>query len=265
MYYYPQQQPAIYNNGGMYNIPPNPIGNIAPIGYGGYNNGYYTGQYSYYNPYYIQQQRAIQLAQQREAQRVESGIFKKLQTASASFLGYELTEEDLKRYDVVYDEDIVSDFGIGDQEEYYRLKQIDDYKRSMQQKIIQMQGDLVPCISSQAVAYCNAYNQMHEKAKKEIPDNVGLLEYLEKYAPKKYMEALEHDQRKVQADLTKTYNKVDYKELIDRSRGIYKSVFNPDANIDDQEIKLPNFISEKTMQERRKRFLAQLKICGGTM
>jgi len=266
MYYYPQQQIPMYNNnfGGMSYIPPNPIGNITPLGYGGYNNGYYTGNYNIYNPYNLIQQRELQLAQQREVQRIQNDVFKKLHMASASFLGYEVTEDDLSKYNIV-NEDDVSDLSYSEQETYYKLKQKEDYMRYHQQQIISMQGNTVPCMSALGYAYAKAYYEINQKNKKEIPDDVGLAEYLEKYAPKKYLEALEYEQKQAQLDLTRIYNKADYNELLKRHRStkIFGDVFNPEVSIDDQEIKLPHKISDQLRQERRKKFLDAILKGGG--
>lgn len=256
MQYYPQS--SAYNIGGMSPyIPPNPIGNITPLGYGGTYGGYYTGNYNSYNPYYLQQQRELQLAQQREVQRTESSIFKKLYKASSTYLGLEINQEDLDKFDPQFDEDITKDFDSEELQEYYRLQRLDEYKQYNQQQIINMQGNSVPCINATGIAYLNSYNQMNQQAKEEISDDVGLVEYLEKYAPRKYMEAAEADQKRAQADLTKLYNKGDYNELIKKHENSMfgSSVFNPDASIDDQEIRLPNLISEQTRQERRRQFL----------
>jgi hypothetical protein len=259
MYYYPQ---PMNNYGGMSSyIPSNPIGNIAPLGYGGSYGGYYTGNYQRYNPYYLQQQREIQLAQQREAQRTESSIFKKLYKASATCLGMEVTEEDLSRFDPVYEEDLTNDLDPDELREYYQLQNQERYLDYHKQQIIAMQGNTTQCVSATGAAYANGYAKMYEQARKEIPSDVGLAEYLEKYAPKKYMEALEADQKRNQADLSKLYDKGDYNELIKRHKDsmFNSNVFKPEANIDDQEIKLPVMISEKTRQERRQQFLAMLK------
>lgn len=265
MQYYPQQQQPMYNYGGMSPyIPSNPIGNIAPLGYGGLYGGYYTGNYNKYNPYYLQQQQEIQLAQQREAQRTESSLFKRLYKASSTCLGLEVTEEALSQFDPQFEEDITAGLNHEELQKYYSLQQREQYMNYHQQQIIAMQGNGVPCVSSEGAAYNNAYHQMFEKAKKEIPDDVGLAEYLEKYAPKKLMEAYEADQKRAQADLTKLYNKSDYNELIKTNRSMFgSSVFNPDASIDDQEIRLPNLISEQTRQERRKQFLNAIIGNGG--
>lgn len=264
MQYYPQQQP-MNNYGGMpMCIPSNPIGNIAPLGYGGMYGGYYTGNYNRYDPYYLQQQKELQLAQQREDQRTQSSIFKKLYKTSSNCLGLAITEEDLGRFDPQFDEDLTTGMNQEEMETYYYLQRRDEYMNYHQQQISAMQGNSIPCMSTQGYAYNQAYNQMYDKAKKEIPDDVGLAEYLEKYAPKKIMEAYEQDQKKAQADLTKLYNKTDYNELIKSNRSIFGStVFNPDASIDDQEIRLPNLISERTRQERRAQFLNAIVGNGG--
>lgn len=266
MVYYPQQ--TSYNNGGMFqSIPPNPIGNISPIGFGGYNNGYYTGNYNQFNPYAIQQQRELQLAQQREVQRNESTIFKKLHKASCSYNEFEIKDEDLRRYDPSFEQQNNDIEGLNQNEldEYYSLLRQDQYKQNQQQFIIQMQMQpQMPYINPIGVAYANAYYEINQKAKKEIPNDVGLVEYLEKYAPKQYIEALEYESRKSQADLTKLYNKTDYNKLLNMHKtSLFGDVFNPDATIDDQEIRLPNLISQKTRQERRKQFLDTIMNGGG--
>lgn len=262
MHYNPQQGSNI---GGMYNnIPPNPIGHICPIGYGGYNNGYYNSNYNRYDPYKIQQQYEIQLAQQRESERHQSSMLKKLQKSSSTYLGLELTEEELRKYDIVNEEDITKDFSYEEKQKYYSLLAQEEYRKYQRNIIINMQGNSRPYINNTNAII---FNNMYEKAKKEIPDDVGLVEYLEKYAPGKYVEALMADQLAKQRDLRRVYNSADYGKLINIHKStppsMFGNVFNPNASIEDQEIRLPNFISEQTRQERRQRFLDSIMKNGG--
>jgi hypothetical protein len=253
MFYNPQEQPIMYHNGGMY-MPPNPIGNIAPIGYGGYNGSYYTGNYASYNPYYIQQQKEIQIAQQRESQRIQNSILKKLYRSSAKCLHYEIDEETLSQFDEP--EDITDGLTWEEKLKYDKLLK-EEQRLSEHQQIISIQQNMVPSMSMAGYMYSNAYSDMSQKAKEEVPDDVGLVEYLENYAPKKYIETMDYNQKQAQYDLTQIYNKEDYNKLVtSRKTSLFgNSVFNPEATIDDQEIKLPNFISERTRQERRKMFI----------
>lgn len=264
MYYHPQ---STQNNiGGIYNIPPSPIGNTSPIGYGGYTNGYYSNSnYNRHNPYFIQQQREIQMAQQRESQRAQSSILKKLHKASATYRGEEVTEEELSMYDPPSPvEDMVRDFTYDEKMEYYKLLEIEQNKKLQQDRVLELEGTTVPFVNTRN----NAYLMMCQQAKEEIPNDVGLVEYLDKYAPLKYIEAMKNDEREKQKDLTSVYNKADYGKLlgIHKASPMFGNALNPDASIDDQTIRLPTYISDKAKQERRAKFLESImKMKGGGM
>ena len=97
-------------------------------------------------------------------------------------------------------------------------------------------------------------DRIYEQQRKEVPEDVTVQEYFEKYAQRDYMKAIEYEQRKVQ-NTSKLYNKSDYNALIDKHKStLFGNVLNPNVSIEDQEIKLPTYISDQQRQERRKRF-----------
>lgn len=273
MYYNPQQN--AYNNlaGMSYGVPANcspymrTIGgynsNIVPMGYG-YNGGYYSGYYNQYNPYQIKQQQEMMLAQQREAQRQQSDIFQSLCRCSAYYQYGDVSQETIDNIDPYkasnyVDPDDISDFSYDEQKEYFRILNLENSLRMTQNMITQMntmQNGYIQNYNPQAQAYCNGYCKMIEDYNKKL-GNIGLAEYMEKYAGIEYMEALEHQSKNNQNNVRSLYNHNDYNSLLNRHKeGLFGSnVFNPNASIDDQEIKLPQLVSEKTKQERRRLFM----------
>lgn len=278
MQYYPQQNPYNYNMAGMYNgIPANPIGNIAPLGYGGYNyygtgntynmGGYYSGLYNNYNPYLIKQQQELYAAQLREQQRQQCDIYSKLYKASCSYLGCEPQQDILESFNDS-EEDYLQYMNDEEKNIYFKKKQQEDYIKYNQQKIFALQNMQPNMYYQQASnAYYNAYQKIYSDYKKAVPDDMSLQEYLEGPGRVDYLNYLEREERKKKADLSKLYNKNDYDSLLNMHKHTLfgNSVFNPDASIDDQEVHLPNMVSEVTKQERRRRFMEALLSKGGEL
>ena len=277
MYYYPNNQFQYNNSPGMYNMPGysytqpqygTPMPGIAPIGFGGYNmnnGGYYSGQYNNFNPYLIQQQNEIQLKQLQEQENYQINMMKELYKTACNYNGREVTEEGLAYYDQFryYTQPPVNEVdlsGLTPQEvNNYREISMREAIYDKQQQDVERVGALMdqgrtingnPNIL--AKAYRNA--KMFEERQKKVPPDIGLMEYLEKYAVDDYYEAMNNEIRKTQ-NTSQLYNQNDYRSLLERHKNsLFGPALDPNSNIDDQEIRLPNYVSDAQKQERRKRF-----------
>jgi hypothetical protein len=242
-------------NGVMYSniTPPNPLSNIIGIGNVGYNNvnmgGYYTGAYNgYYNPYLAAKQQEIQLAQQKELERKNSDMLKRISRNVNKALHSDIEDMDqyLKQYDPVYP------------------GQDDNSEDSITHKLLNLHynGSYVDMSAVQLVQY---HNQMFDQAKKEFPDDMSMYEFHEK-ASELYLQARIVRQKDTQKDISKLYNSSEYNQLINMhgkgSANYFDSVFKGGAsqqetNIDDMEIKLPNHLCNQ-FEERKRMFIESI-------
>lgn len=275
MQYYPQPQQNYnaYNNlaGMSYNGIPagcspymQTIGqtNIVPFGYNGYNTGggYYTGYYNNYNPYVIKQQQEMTMAQYREQQREQSSIMKKLYKCSCNYFGQEEDQSivnKLSHINGIIEPDDISDFTFDEQQEYYRILRKEQELKQNQEIINNMQNnpDSVLPYNPLVNAYCTTYAKMSNDYQDKLKD-MGFVEYFNTYAGQEYMEALINKSKRGNNNLRTLYNPDDYNSLLKRHKeGLFGNALNPDASIDDMEVRLPSVISEQTKQERRMRFM----------
>lgn len=273
----------IYNPNPQYpNNAYNPYSNLAGVQYGapatytsiggypqqmyGYNGGYYSGLYGY-NPYAERQRQEQMIVQQREAQRSQSKIFKTLYGCACSYQGAEVNDDiynSLDPKDVVVDD--LSDLTVEEQHEYYKALNLQQYQMQEQAIIDHMQY-------SNTVVQGNPYmEQLYNQTAKMIDEgqkkygDIGMVEYFNKYAGKEYMEVIEERNKKKNNNVRSLYNPNDYNALLNAHKeGLFGNTFNPNANIDDQEVRLPSHISAKARQERRKRFLDSILANTGGM
>lgn len=239
--------------GGMYGIPPNPIGSTLNVGGYGYNpymaqqtmyqqpmpmnngmmGGYYGGYNLNMNPYLYQQQLAAQEAAYKEQLRQQSDIMKSLSTTVHKGLGdidnYENFEAHLEQYDpVMIDNDAY-------QEELHYNKLC----------------NLQPIQPNYAyLAHCA---KVREENKRRFPDTMGLADYLDN-AGELYLEALTEKAKARNRNGKLQYDTDQYKKILESHRSS-NSYFNSlltggmsssSINIDDMEIQLPSDPEDKT-------------------
>ena len=270
---YPQQN-LMY--GGYQQSPYNYSGGIAPIGCGGFNGNYYStnNYYNNFNPYYIKQQQEAYQAQVRESQRQEADFYKRLYKASCSYLGVEVTPEALEYYDKTlapdaYASNNLANLSYEQQTTYEQLKIRDQNMAFHNQNLNQLAVTPVEQLSQPTITnpyyqqYAQGYQKVHEEYAKDMPDNIGLIEYLRDYAGEHYLEA--RKELSVQAqNASGLYNKNDFNTIMNAHKSPFNTLFNPYASIDDQEVRLPGYVSEKSRQERRARFM-QSMLGGGAV
>ena len=254
---------AAYNNlagfNGYTNVQQPPmIGSITPIGYGGYNGGYYSGQYNY-NPYAIKQMQEMQLAQSREVARQQTGILQKIYKSVCSYNGTEPDTEVLNSYDpnINKSQELVASLDMNQQQELYRIQAIENKLNYHAQVINNFRTADQPVYgnSMMAAAADNISNKMSEY--QQNLEGVGMVEYWAKYAAKDYMSALESKSRNNTNNIQALYNPTDYNSLIAQHKG-FSNAFDPNASIDDQEIRLPGVVSDQHRLERRRAFMESI-------
>lgn len=230
--------------GGMYNVPPNPIGSTLIGGYGynpamqqrpmanGIMGGYYGGYNLTMNPYIYQQQLRAQEAAMKEQQRLQSDLMKRLSTVVHKGLGdidkFENFEDHLKQYDPIsidneaYQEEVL----------YNKLCNLQPSQRNYA-----------------FIAHCN---RVRENNQKRFPNDTGLASFLDN-AGELYLEALEAKARERNRNGKLQYSTEQYKKILEAHRSS-SSYFNSlltggmsstKINIDDMEIQLPSNPDEK--------------------
>lgn len=231
--------------GGMYNVPPNPIGSTLNVGGYNYNpymaqqpmmngmmGGYYGGYNLYMNPYLYQQQLIAQEAAQREQVRRQCDLMKTLSTIVHKGLGdidkFENFEDHLTQYDPI----TIDNEAYQEELHYNKL------------------CNLKPIPPPYAFyAYCN---KVREEYQKKFPDNMRLADYLDN-AGELYIEALMTKAKERNRNGKLQYDTSQYKKILESHRST-SSYFNSllsgemtanKINIDDMEIQLPSNPEDK--------------------
>lgn len=271
MFYNPTQQSTASPSqnlmyGGYQQTPYMNNGMTMPIGYNGNNGSYYgTNYYNNFNPYYIKQQQEAYQAQLKESQRNEADFYKTLYKTSCSYLGKEVTQEALDYYDKtlapdVYVSNNIANLNYEQQITYERLKQRDEAMNLHRQSIANIAATPLEELQAQKVTnpyyqkYCDGYDKVRNDYYDGMPDNVNLATYLKDFANKHYLEARKEATAKNNG-VDNLYNKSDFNTIMNAHKSSFSTLFNPYASIDDQEVRLPGYVSEKSRQERRARFI----------
>ena len=229
-----------YNNWNPYNPNVNP----------NYNSAFYSGGFSnYFNPYLY---KAAQDRQEREQKALmekerafrlqEAEIFKKISRACNTFRGNDIEdmEEHLKQYDppeipdpnkksktlkvciIRYDDDgnVVSVYRPG--KEYDMTKPTDREEEAISLHLMQAAPYM---IEGNIFEYRKVLirNAMYDEAKRRIPDNVGIIEFLNSYANPLMLDIRQEQNLKYAKEqmLTRSTN---FKDVINFKRD-YKPLF----------------------------------------
>ena len=237
--------PILNNMGIGYNnpIPPNPIGNIVNVGNSGYLSGNYNGRFL--SPSQRRQMEEARIAQERELERQQCDMFKKISRNVNKGLGIEVTEEQLSnRYSPIYEQQRQLD---ADEQSFYHLYDIDS--RCL---------DFNP-YAARMVANCNAY---HDHMEQQFPKDMTLTEFYEESYKLKLEEVL-NEQKQKQRNLTSLYDRDGYNKIREMHKKIsnqYNSALsNESDNIDDMTVtrfNLPERLRQ-SREERIARFRAQ--------
>ena len=235
--------------------PPNPMGNIVNIGNVGYygsSSGYYNGNYGarYIDPYSYRREQEAMIAQQHEAMRGQSDIFKSISKAVHKSSGNEVSEEYLNKvYDPQFEQQQKMD------EDEYSYNQL----TSMQLQGREFVGNPY---AIQETLYRNAYV---EQQKKRFPDDISVSEFHER-GYELILDALNDKRYAEEKNLGNLYNKDEYNKLINmhsKSAKYFNSLMQiHEANgmggsIDDITVSMPNAMATE-VQRRKSAFLASM-------
>lgn len=241
--------PVNYYGGGVQSPPPYSFqnnGNMIGFGNQGYNGGYYNNNYTIYNPYLLEERRKAEEAQRREQLRLKTDTMKNISRKVNKALGQEISDEDLKNiYDPVEFKTSERDLEI---QNTYRLMAIDQYNVSMN------------------ITYNNplyyAMGRVQEINQQKLDPGMDLEQFLE-ISGELISDSIKREVLNKRREVNNLYNRSDYQKLIDlRSGNNFPGTFNPNANIDDMEIQLPEHL-KNTYQKRKEQFLEALINRGG--
>lgn len=258
MQYYPNPQ---NNYPGVYNQTPGYFtqGNMVPIGYGGYNGYYNNYGYYNYNPYEIKRQQDAYEQQMKENERQQIDFYKKLYKSRCNYIGREVSQNELAYYDsfAVYNTDNtdprIKNLTEAEYAEFSGIESHEKYLKDSQSHVVGLVNNGQPYVNPYTVYAMNHINQVYEQNK--APDDIGLVEYMEKYGQQQYAAIIDKKIRQ-QSNTGNLYNRDNYNSLLDKHRSeLFGGILDPNASVDDLEVRLPNYISDKTKQERRQRFL----------
>lgn len=242
--------PIVNNMGAQYsNVPPNPMGNIVNIGNSGYLNGNYQGRF--YDPFQARRQQEAQLAQQREYERQQTDMFKKLSKGVNNALGQEISDERLNElYNPQYAQPIQQD---PDELAYHHLMNMNERTQGFNPRL------------AQVVNNCNMY---YEQMEQKFPKDMSLAEFYEESYQIK-MEIMQEKQKEQNKDLTKLYDRNGYAELRKihaHSSKMYNTIFGNQQptqsnSIDDMTVSVGAGLlteQEKQKQIRKQQYLAEI-------
>lgn len=211
--------------GGMFNsIPPSPIGLNLGM-------GYYTGSYTYQNPYIVAKQIEEQKRREREEHKQNIDTFKRLSKIYHRYNNDNVGDEYLSN---IYDPD---DVKIN--------KESVDYQQLLN---IKSNGINVDYLHNQGL---DNINRMIQEEKKIVPDDCNFIEY-SNLAIHLYNNMLNRKLIEQERDVSKLYNRKHYNKLLNLHNNVnqFKGV-----NIDDQTITLPDGVVHRTILDRKKKFL----------
>ena len=222
-------------------------GNMLSISGQGYNGGYYTNNYTAYNPYLLQQQREREEAQRLQNLRTQSDMMKRMSKRVNKACGTEISDERLKElYDPMEIRTSKEDLELMN---IIRLSQIDAYNTANN-------------LSYQDPYYLSMTKIQEEQQKKFRPD-MDLKEFFEE-AGGILLDSIKEEAMNDRNRVDRLYNKSEYQKLIDSrsSGGTGIRSLLPDINIDDMEIQLPQHLKNE-YQERKRLFMEKLINRGG--
>ena len=246
MVYYPQ---PMNNLGGGQMSPPS---SSMPLGYG----GYYSGQYTAFNPYEIQRRQQEMQRQQHEIIKNQQDITAKIYMASCK--GREPEQRVLDNiYGISESQKRIPGFNNAQQAQYEHLANREELLHSNNMYIDQLCSGAKVGVDQQAQLM--RLEQMHKEREKELPQDMGVFEYFASVAQDDLRKAEENRVKQQQANLTALYNQNAYNQFLNKFRMPgQQTMFNPNASTDDMAITLPQMCSEEERRQRRLLFLKNI-------
>jgi len=236
----PQMNYPPYNNGGYYNQ------NQQQMNNGGYYNQ--NIGYGYYNPYLIQKQQEQLRAQEDEARRNQSDIWKKLSRNANKYndiIDSDDMDNHLKRYDYESEDTNSKDY-------YLEQKQLEIDN-------IVDNGINVELLPSSRV---EAINNEIARVQQIIPPDISAHDYMIKFGDLYYEMWKDKLKRNSVNRTDKMYDTTSYQELArlhNSPDSFFTRVFgnnNTSLNMDDMTVSMPKGLSEdEEYSKRRQQFI----------
>ena len=235
---------------------------MQQVGYGGFNGGYFNGYYGGYNPYNIQQAAQARQEAYNRAVQNQRDLMTRFYNISCNGLGITpdpYTIDSLNGIDP--QERIEQEFMATMtpiEQMNYRVKK---EKERQQRDIDKMLETCVPYVDPRLITQINHVDKMLEKRKKDVPDDMGLAEYMSSGMFTKDLYAAEDNLRKKEeSNLTKLFNEDVYRAMMRQFKdsGPFDK-FNPKyINMEDLSVHMPSSVSEESRRERRLAFIHSL-------
>ena len=245
MNYYPNSFSNI--NGGGFNNP-----SPYPLGYGGYNGGYYGNKYTVFNPYEMQRRQQEAMQKQQDYIKSQQDIYANIYRASCK--GREPNQDVI---DAIYGKS-----------QAHRIPGLDIAQQSRYESIVAQEANLAAnnqyvdqfCrnmvyVNPTANQLANNLAKMHEQRKKEMPEDINMYEYFATVAQEDLRRAKENEVRQQQANLAALYNQNSYSQFLNK---FTMNQVPGQISTDDMTISLPSLHSEEERRQRRLEFLKQI-------
>lgn len=236
-----------------------------PLGYGGYNGGYYGGGYNTYNPYFLQQQQQIAQQQAQQELKNQQDVIAKFYRSSCNTANNGDPREEV--LDRIYNRQsnqeptYIEGLTMEQNAEYRELLERDNDIRSKHATLpymVDMQHSQQYIVRAQQLSQCN---KIAEQRAQVVSNDMGLAEYFAGPAVQDVLQAEDRQMKMEQSNLGELYNSNGYNKFLNQFKhnGPFAAL-NPNATIDDMTINLPSMVSERTRAERRKAFLASIGV-----
>lgn len=268
------QMPVGYAAGGMYGIPPSPMGNIAQIGSMGYNNDpfslmmnspYYSGltsNFVYQNPYTLARQREAMESARKEQIRKESDTLKAISRGVHRALK-DMDEDELENH----------------VKQFNPLEYNHEFEEAVNEVLQYIKlSNLKPTpVDMRRVAYLN---QVRKSYKDKYPDDMSLADFFNNAGVLYRDSIFEMKERETRNGQLK-YNSAQFNSIVDmhRTASSYfnRSILNggtidvgdleihlPDLNTGERSKIVPGSLSiQEEYAERRRQFIQTILERGG--
>lgn len=213
------------------------------MGYGTnpYDTGNIYGNYGIYgiysnglNPYEVQRRKEQEERARQSQEQMNRDMAKKMYKAVCSYSNIDVDQQILAEIDGDYSY-LLEDLTEEERSKYNEIKRIEDQYRANYNRLARL--EVQPYyVNQSAIAWSRAYCGYIENERKKIPNDVGLVEWLEKYAPAKLCEAYEmKEEQENRKNILSLCDNDEYSRALERRR--------LELHIDDQNVHLPNVSS----------------------
>ena len=245
MQYFPQ--PTMMMGGGP--MGPSP----TPLGYGGYNGGYFANSYATFNPYEIQRRNQEYQKQMQENIKMQQNVMYNMYLASCN--GKDPNPTIVNQIFGTNQNPDIAGFTQEQNMEYNSILQKEKKLIDNNAYIDQMTMNMVPVEVNQQQYFANLQRMQNDRQNMQDMD---MYTYFATVAVDDLREAKMRELKQQQSNLTSLYNQNSYNQFLNKFR--LGMPVDPTATTDDMTITLPSIVSEQERMERRRQFMAQIGI-----